>query len=68
MQRRERLTPLVYHNQQLMNDLNEFMMNVKVHLFDLPSKRSKPDLSEIDQLTSRLMQALRKDSEPIIKY
>lgn len=39
-----------------MNDLNEFMIRVKMHVFDLPVKLP---------LLDRLMEVLKADAKPI---
>lgn len=59
---------LHYENEQLMHELNEFMIAVKCHLFNLPVSKKMPSNQEIDILTSKLMTALKKDSKPLIKY
>jgi len=66
-----------YANQQLMNEWNKFNIAMKVWLYpdqfgdrlsDLQRRYSKPDLSEIDNLFVRIMQAISKDSKPMIRY
>lgn len=75
--RHERFTPMEYANQKLMDEWNEYNIALKVWLFpdqfgdklaDLQRRYPKPDLSEIDNMFVRIMQALRKDSKPLIKY
>ena len=75
--RHERFIPMEYANEQLMDEWNDFNITLKVwllpeqfgdKLLDLQRRYPKPDLSEIDNMFVRIMQALRKDSKPIIKY
>lgn len=75
--RHERFTPMEYANEQLMAEWNEFNIALKVWLHpdqfgdkltDLQRRYPKPDLSEIDNLFRQIMQALSKDSKPMIKY
>ena len=59
-----------YHNQNLMNELNEFMVSVKIHLHNIEQGKHNhhmPSISDIDEMTSKLMVALRKDKEPLVK-
>ena len=67
MKRHEPFTPMEYKHERLMWDLNEFMIDINAHLFNIPVKRSKPDLSEIDNLTQRLMAALKEGARPMIR-
>ena len=55
-----------YKNQKLMNDLNEMMIRIKSHLYGIPGDTIKPENEELDQLTNRLMEVLKKDSKRII--
>jgi hypothetical protein len=66
-----------YANQALMDDLNEFCISLKIHLHpdrfgeklqDLQRRYGKPEIQDIDVMMARLMQALRKDSKPMIRY
>jgi hypothetical protein len=66
-----------YANQELMNDLNNHCIALKVwlhpgevgaHLSALQRKYPKPSALDIDAMMNRLMQAIRKDSKPMIKY
>jgi hypothetical protein len=61
-----------YKHQKLMNELNDMMIRIKVHLF-LESTadkmaHSKPKMKEIDELTNKIMKVLQKDNEPLINY
>ena len=75
--RHERFIPMEYANEQLMQEWNEFNIALKIWLYpdefgdklpDLQRRYPKPDLSEIDKLFMDIMQALRKDSKPMVKY
>ena len=62
----------VYKHQDLMKELNDMMIKIKRHLYQLPSMASDvsaiPENEELDILTNKLMAVLREDSEPMIKY
>lgn len=69
--------PMEYENEQLMADLNAFCIAVKVwvhqdcfgdKLRDLQARYPNPSIRDIDEIMNRLMQVLRKDSKPMIKY
>jgi hypothetical protein len=75
--RHERFVPTEYANQALMDDLNEFCISLKIHLHpecfgeklqDLQRRYGKPEIQDIDAVMARIMQALRKDSKPMIRY
>lgn len=75
--RHEKFTPMEYANQELMATWNEHNIALKVWLYpdrfgdklaDLQRRYPKPDLSEIDNMFTQIMQALRKDSKPMIRY
>lgn len=77
MQRHARFEPLIYDNQELMDELNEFAVALKIWLFperfgdklaDLHRRYPKPDLSAIDNLQAKLNSVLRKDAKPMWKY
>ena len=59
-------------NQKLIDELNEFMLRVKVHLFDeikgMRRVRKKPTIEEIDTIHAKLDQILSQDQESYIKY
>ena len=59
-------------NQALINELNEFMVRIKVHLFDeikgMRENRKKPTIKEIDAIHAKLDQILSQEQEPYIKY
>lgn len=66
-----------YANQELITDLNEYCIALKVWLHpdlfgeklqDLQRRYGKPEIKDIDAMMARLMQALRKDSKPMIRY
>jgi hypothetical protein len=67
--RQEPFVPMEYKHQELMDDLNEFMINAKVWLFDeaakLRDRRPKPTPKEMDQLMFRLLDVLKKDARPM---
>lgn len=65
--RHERFELMDYANNGLMDELNEFMVCCKVHLFGLPIKKPKPTVEEIDSLMFRLMTELKKDAKPYRK-
>jgi hypothetical protein len=69
----------VYEHQDLMNELNDFIIKMKIHagyLDDhgeavvnvLKRNNQKPTREEIDNLQSRLLEVLKKDSSPMRKY
>lgn len=75
--RHEKFTPMEYANERLMDSWNDYNIRLKVWLLpeafgdklaDLQRRYPKPDLSEIDKMFSEIMQALRKDSKPMIRY
>jgi len=75
--RHERFEPREYANEGLMNDLNNFCITLKVGLApqlfgasleDLQRRYPKPSIEDIDEMMGRLMQALRKESKPMIRY
>ena len=75
--RHERFVPTEYANQALMDDLNTFCISLKIHLHpelfgeklqDLQRRYGKPEIRGIDDMMGRLMQALRKDSKPMVRY
>ena len=66
-----------FQNQELMRELNEMMYRIKFHLFCIPGtnqmfepqgNRSLPANEELDNLTNKIMEILKKDSKPIINY
>lgn len=75
--RHERFVPMEYANQELMEAWNDYSIALKVWLFpdqfgdklpNLQRRYPKPDLSEIDNMFTRVMHTLRKDSKPMVKY
>lgn len=75
--RHEKFTPMEYANQELMGEWNNFNIALKVWLHPelfgdkvegLKARYPKPDLSEIGNMFTRVMQTLSKDSKPMIRY
>lgn len=75
--RRVKFEPMEYANQELMDALNEYCIALKIHLHpkcfgeklqDLQRRYGKPEIQDIDAMMTRLMQALSKDSKPMVKY
>jgi hypothetical protein len=62
------MEPMNYHNQLLMDDLNSMMIRIKGHLFGLAFNYPKPTLKELDELTNKLIEALKRDKDTMIKY
>lgn len=65
-----------YTNAELMDELNDFCIALKIWLYperignklpDLQRRYPKPNLSEIDNLQVRINTELRKDAEPMVK-
>jgi hypothetical protein len=58
-----------YANRQLMNELNELMINIKVWLFEdaakLRARRPKPSPEDIDRIHMEVHRALAKDAKPM---
>lgn len=65
MQRHERFELLEYQHKELMDELNEFMVCAKTHLFNIPVNKPKPTVGEMDSLMFRILAVLRKDSRPM---
>jgi hypothetical protein len=63
----QRYELLEYKNKYLIEELNEFMIAVKVYLFDVPIKRTKPTVEEIDSLQARINTILKQDAKPLIR-
>jgi hypothetical protein len=68
MNMHEPFTPMNYKNQQLMDNLNEFVIDIKTHLFDLKINRQKPTIEEIDLMQQRINEVLKQHAETFIKY
>jgi hypothetical protein len=75
--RHERFIPMEYVNQDLMDALNDWCIGLKVwihpELFgdalpDLQRRYAKPEIEDIDKMMHHLMQALKKDAKPLIRY
>jgi len=71
---RERIELKKYKHQELMNELNEMSIKLKIWLYhsdneQLTNSRPKPTVQELDDLfLNKIMDVLRKDSEPLVKY
>lgn len=67
MSKRPRQPILIYHNQELMDELNEMFITIKFHLYtpDNPGSRQKPSYQELDTLMFKLMEILKKESSPM---
>lgn len=67
--RHEPFEPMEYANKELMAELNELFINIKVWMFDgaakLRDRRPKPSHEEIDEVHMRVHRALMKDAQPI---
>lgn len=63
-----------YKNQKLMNEFNQMMIRIKLHLFDDvvdPAdfiSHPEPSVKELDDITNKIMEVLKKDNEPMIKH
>lgn len=70
--------PRIYKHQNLMNEFNEAMIRIKLHLFELndlktsdkikPDDFPKPTNDELNLLTHKIMMVLRADSMPMKKH
>jgi hypothetical protein len=74
---RQRNMPMDYKNAELMEELNDFMITVKVWLnpelfgeaiANVKNRHQKPTIMEMDSLHSRVRQVLQKDATPFVKY
>lgn len=54
-----------YRHQQLMDDLNELLICVKVHLYGLQVQRPKPTVEDLDMMQHRVNEVLRQDARPM---
>ena len=76
--KRRLIEPKIYHNQQLINEVNEMFTRIKCHLFELNDLKTsdqpigkrypKPSVKELDDVMSRVIFELQKDNEPMIKH
>jgi ribonuclease HI len=57
-----------YENQQLIDEFNNMMIRIKRHLFDIPGDTVMPENEELDNLTIKIINVLKKDSKPMIYY
>jgi hypothetical protein len=65
--------PRKFKHQKLMNEFNEMMIRIKLHLFCVGDtadfiNNPEPTVEELDDLTNKIMAVLREDSEPMIKH
>jgi hypothetical protein len=68
--------PKIYKHQQLIDEYNEMMIRIKVHLFELnnlktsdkisPLNFPKPTVQELDELMNKIITVLSKDNKPMI--
>ncbi len=61
----------LYANEQLMDEFNNLMIRIKVHLFDLEKLKGhhrKPTNEELDNLFLRIISKLKEDSIPMRRY
>lgn len=62
--------PQDYKNQQLMDELNEFCIQLKVWLCEetkaLRERFPKPTSQDIDNMQNRLNRVLKEDAKPFI--
>ncbi len=75
--KRRLIEPKIYHNQQLINELNEMFIRIKCYLFELDNLKTsehplrevcpKPSVQELDEIMTRIILELQKDNEPMIK-
>ena len=69
MSRHERFELIEYTNKELMNELNELFINIKVWMYEeaaqLRDRRPKPTAGYLDQVHMRVHQALAKDCRPL---
>ena len=74
---RPQKTPMNYRHTELMQELNELNICLKLWLHpeefgaaanDMKKRYAKPDLKYIDSVQRRVIQALERDAEPFIKY
>lgn len=67
-------TPMQYEHEALMNELNDFMIAVKVWTGsgewpeDIKQRYAKPDVKYIDSLQRRINEVLQKDARPFVRY
>jgi hypothetical protein len=67
------IQPVCYANEDLMNNFNNMMIRIKAHLFfpagdPLTLRYLKPNQAELDSLTNKIMEALKKETEPTVHY
>ena len=61
--------PRLFKHQKLMNEYNEMMIRIKLHLFIVPGNVTPiPTNKELDDITDKIMKVLQEDSEPMIKH
>jgi hypothetical protein len=69
--------PKIYHNEQLIRDINDLFIRIKCHLFELDDLKTsefplrhrhrKPTVQELDSVMNLVIIELQKDNEPMIK-
>jgi hypothetical protein len=65
--------PRIYKHERLMHDFNEMQIRIKTHLFNLGDnemkrRHPKPTNDELNEISNRIMSALRESSTPMRKY
>ena len=71
--RKQPQEPVIYKHQALMNEFNDMMIRIKVHLFQkfnklYDGKYAMPTNKELDDITNKIMTVLQQDKESQIKY
>jgi hypothetical protein len=65
--------PRIFKHQKLMNEFNEMMIRIKLHLFFNGGvsefiEAPEPTNEELDDITNKIIKVLQKDSKPMIKH
>lgn len=72
MERKIAEEPKLYKNAELLHDLNNLLIGIKIWLYDegiiARSYHPKPTSEEIDKVMQRVRTELMKDAEPMRKY
>jgi len=55
----------IYKHQQLMDELNQLMIDIKLALYH---DREKPSVSDLDKMHHRIREILSQDNTPLKKY
>lgn len=70
--RHEPFEPMEYANKELIAELNELFINIKVWMYEdaasLRARRRKPSATELDEIHMRVHRALMKDAKPMRRY